>query len=97
MALCILLKSYSDVSIKSIIAYHCNEKTEKKPPNILTKFTLTLYSLNKICFFLYCYLIKKVSRRMYHYIRYENKYTYLEHKDKIPKDGQEQLVQEKPA
>lgn len=34
---------------------------------------------------------------MYHYIRYENKYTYLEQKDKIPKDGQEQLVQEKPA
>lgn len=26
MALCILLKGYSDVSIKSIIAYHCNEK-----------------------------------------------------------------------
>lgn len=40
MALCILLKGYSDVSIKSIIAYHCNEKkTLEKHPNILTKFT----------------------------------------------------------
>lgn len=97
MALCILLKSYSDVSIKSIIAYHCNEKTGKKP-NILTKFTLTMYSLNKICFFLYCYLITKCHDvYITTYIRYENKYTYLEHKDKIPKDGQEQLVQEKPA
>lgn len=78
MALCILLKGYSDVSIKSIIAYHCNE--------------------NKICFFLYCYLITKCHDvYITTYIRYENKYTYLEHKDKIPKDGQEQLVQEKPA
>lgn len=57
-----------------------------------------MYSLNKICFFLYCYLITKFHDVcITTYIRYENKYTYLEHKDKIPKDGQEQLVQEKPA